>query len=188
MARKIVVNVSWNELDGLCTEMSRRVQEHYGVPALVVGISSPGYEVARRVAARWAGVPIVMARSHRGSTELKRTPIINALLKRIPRRVADMLRIAESSLGGRRQRPRRVEIPEVEFQMPRGATVLIVDDAADSGATLAGAIGAAEKRWPGARIVTATIATTRSSLLAEPDVSMMPRGTLVRFPWAVDAE
>lgn len=187
MVRKRVVTLSWNALDDLCEQLACKITALYGEPMLVVGISRPGYEVARRVAVRWTGVPVVMANSQRGLTPVKRSFIINALLKRIPRRVADMLRIAESSLCLKRKKPRRVEIPEMEFQISPGEMVLIVDDSADSGATLAGAIRVAGERWPGSRIITATITTTRSQLLVHPDVSLMPECTLVRLPWAIDA-
>ncbi|MBC7799187.1 MAG: hypothetical protein H7Z10_01075, partial [Gemmatimonadaceae bacterium] len=65
--------------------------------------------------------------------------------------------------------------------------VLIVDDAVDSGATLAAVLAEVRRLAPpGARIETAAITVTTAAPIATPDHALFNR-QLCRFPWSMDA-
>lgn len=66
------------------------------------------------------------------------------------------------------------------------ASVLLVDDAVDSGETMAAVIDFLKRAKPELRIHTAVITTTMSDPLTPPEFTLYHE-TLVRFPWSMDA-
>ncbi|WP_168203811.1 phosphoribosyltransferase [Humibacter ginsenosidimutans] len=71
--------------------------------------------------------------------------------------------------------------PELDFDSLVGRRVLLVDDVADSGRTLALAVGLLRER--GAEVRSATIYTKPGSI-AKPDFSWRETGLWINFPWS----
>lgn len=182
-----VVTLTEMSLDPLSRSLASEIDSVCGRPDLIVGISIPGMEIARRIAAQWPDVGVVGAESHRCGTPFKRLAPVRCILRRLPRPVADTLRVLESRFGSRTATARTVTLPAPMPQLSQCPLVLIVDDAVDSGATLLGAVNAVRAVYADARILTATIAVTRRDCACPPRFSALPPGLLVRFPWAPDA-
>lgn len=68
----------------------------------------------------------------------------------------------------------------------KGSRILIVDDAVDSGSTMASVINLLNQEFPGNIIRTAAITVTTSTSLVEVDYALYREGVLVRFPWSND--
>lgn len=182
-----VVTLTEMSLNPLSRSLASEIDSVCGRPDLIIGISTPGMEVARQIATQWQGIDVVGAKSHRSGTPFKRLAPVRWILRRLPRPVTDTLRVLESRFGSRPDAARTVTLPGAMPQLPQCPLLLIVDDAADSGATLLGAINALRAVYADARILTATIAVTRRDCACPPRFSALPPGLLVRFPWAPDA-
>ncbi len=166
---------------------------------LMIGIRTGGAFVAdaicREVCAL-AEVPRRDVRLQRASTP-GRSKAARGWLKRLPRPLLNILRMAESLWDGRHKPEQedvakaenRLDIPEecreiLTTTHPR--SVLIIDDAVDSGVTLAATVAALRKLAPDARIVTAVLTITRPDSIITPDIALYRDRTLMRFPWSND--
>ena len=78
---------------------------------------------------------------------------------------------------------RKVILPEL-----RGfRSILIVDDAVDSGKTLKTIVDEVRKKYLTAEIKTAVITVTTKQPIILPDYYLFYNHTLIRFPWSADS-
>jgi hypoxanthine phosphoribosyltransferase len=117
-------------------------------------------------------------------------------MRALPRQLTDLLRIWEVRLLSNR---RRVAIPiqpldasetaaivELAQNSPE-ARLLVVDDAVDSGVTLATVLQKLRQICPAhTQIRSAAITVTLDNPLVEPDFTLYRR-VICRFPWSFDA-
>lgn len=161
----------------------------------VVGIATGGKVVASAMLERHC-VPSAIVKCQRGSTGLKNR--IKFIIARLPRGLSRWLRTIEALAFAwmRRLRRKRRDKPGapgraviwVEGDAARvqsWASVLVVDDAVDSGETMAAVIDFLKRAKPGLCIHTAVITTTMRDPLVLPDFTLYHE-TLVRFPWSMD--
>ncbi|MDE5813785.1 MAG: phosphoribosyltransferase domain-containing protein, partial [Muribaculaceae bacterium] len=120
---------------------------------------------------------------------------IGRLLKRLPRRLLDSMRIAEAamlSLG--RKLKRHAPLPNTTIPDGLAATltttaqpqILVIDDAIDSGDTLYSIVETLRKTNPDARISIAVITETTSNPRIQSNYTLYRNRTLIRFPWSND--
>ncbi len=184
-----IVTLTEAEFSAACEALARKVHDSGFDYTLIAGIATGGWLVAQRMPS-----PRHVAVTKRRGAHMARRKLLPALVARLPRRVNDMLRIAESRLYALKTRvfppvPSHVEIsPELAAELSRepNGRILIVDDAVDSGATLLSVVEAVRKIVPEAEIRTAVITVTRPDAVITPDWSLYREGTIVRFPWAPD--
>ncbi|HET8995455.1 MAG TPA: phosphoribosyltransferase family protein, partial [Acetobacteraceae bacterium] len=125
-----------------------------GRPDALIGIRTGGLVVAEAMASALdEPLPVLPLTSRRAGTAAKsRIKLLPKLLKHAPRPVVDRLRVAELRLLSQRRR-RSVQQQHVDPQeaeairayltrLPPGRTALVVDDAVDSGVTLAAVLDA----------------------------------------------
>jgi len=168
-------------------------------PDLLVGIPTGGRFVAEAMNHAASGaIPICTLTCRRPSTRLKYTTgIVRSLLSRLPRAVLDRLRLIEHRLLTRtsshraatsRQFDQRELAAFDEWIARAGKTpsVLVVDDAVDSGVTLLEVLKTVRQHAPTARVRSAVITVTSDTPLVYPDFALY-YGQLCRFPWSVDA-
>ena len=120
---------------------------------------------------------------------------MKAWLRRLPRPILNLMRMAESiydSMTESRERNKalseaRITIPTdiSNFSIGSGR-VLIVDDAVDSGVTLSVVKERIAGIYPEADIKTAALTVTRDNPEIIPDFSLYTDHTLLRFPWSND--
>lgn len=130
----------------------------------------------------------------RPTTELK-TPGVARLLRRMPRPLLNLMRIAEAKWRERHYR-KSATAPPVPVEISEGLRrlleeepqpdVLVVDDAIDSGCTLFSVIDSLKKVNPAVRVCVAVVTVTMDSPRVQPDFSIYQNKTLVRFPWSSD--
>lgn len=178
--------------DASFAQMCRRLEALSAtyVPDAVVGIATGGEVVAGLM---WRNVPHYSIVAQRPSTAVKnRYKGLQRLMRRLPLWVCDMLRIAEARiLNVRQHTPPHISIdPAVAEALTNAQRILVVDDAIDSGATMAGVLKAlyalpcAEHR----RVRVAVVTVTTKHPLVVPQYCIYDNETLVRFPWSSDAQ
>jgi len=167
-------------------------------PTLLVGIRTGGLVVAEMMARTAAAVPVLPLTCRRGGTATKsRIPFLHALLGALPRRAVDALRLLEHRILSPR-RKRLATAPHIDHAEAavigarlaaahQAHRLLVVDDAVDSGVTLATVIELLRATCPPqTEIRSAVITVTLEEPRAEPDYTLY-RGVLCRFPWSFDA-
>ncbi len=181
-----------------CAALMGQVEASYA-PSLLVGVRTGGLVVAEAMA-RTAATPIAVAplTCRRGATGTKaRVPLLARTLSALPRPVTDGLRVLELRLSAGRRRARVptqvVDQAEAEAIATRarcgsvGRHLLVVDDAVDSGVTLATVLSVLRALCPaGTEIRSAVVTVTLDHPLVQPDFALH-RGILCRFPWSFDA-
>lgn len=180
-----VITLDPAAFDAACLRLEADVAAA-GVPDLVVGIASGGDRVAGRI---FGEVPHVSVSLRRPSTARKeRAGMLFGVLRRLPRRVADWLRMAEARILA--SRPARVMpltlAPDVAAAIAGAQRVLVVDDAVDSGATLRAVLDAVKSVAGDSAVRSAALTVTTEHPLAEPDHALWRKGVLIRFPWSKD--
>ena len=194
-----VVSFDRKSFAEVCAELMRRVNRE-GPPDVLIGIRTGGLVVAEAMATAVAGaVPILALTCRRPSSRHKpKSSTIRRLVAKLPRPLLDQLRLAEHAL----LTGRSTAVPRGEYQFAESElgsldawiatagkqpSLLIVDDAVDSGATLSVVLDAIRRRAPlGATIRSAAITVTTERPLAMPDYALYHR-QLCRFPWSLDA-
>lgn len=175
--------------DEAFSEACRRLEERtrsFG-PDLVVGIVTGGELVAGRM---FASVPHVSVESRRPTTAAKeRCGGVWRLVRRLPLWMRNSLRIAEARMlsAGKPREVGAVELsPSVASAIAGAGRVLIVDDAIDSGATMARVLEAVRGVGGERQTATAVINVTTKKHLVEPDYRLYVDRRLVRYPWSKD--
>jgi hypoxanthine phosphoribosyltransferase len=169
-------------------------------PDALVAIRTGGVFVAEAMArAAGSSLPILTITCRRPSTANKqRAAWVGALLRRLPRRLLDSLRVIEHRILTRPQvrppaAPYLFDAEELDalqnWFSTCGATpfLLVVDDAVDSGATLSHVMSMLRQRAsPGAILRSAVITVTTAAPIVTADYALY-NGQLCRFPWSHDA-
>ncbi len=181
--------------DAACADLIRMVERDYA-PALLVGVRTGGLVVAETMA-QVVPLPVLPLTCRRPSTSFKSLiPGLRPLLATLPEPVLNGLRRAEHRLiSGHRRATQAVHIDLDEAaaigdrlrNMRRDARVLVVDDAVDSGVTLATVLRTlTEASPPEVELRSAVITATTDDPAVDPDYALF-RGVLCRFPWSFDA-
>jgi uncharacterized protein len=182
------------EVEGLYVEV---VKSGYQ-PTHVVGIATGGAylsELLRDILPVGTDGPVFLkVRCQRPSTREKRKLRLDRILRRLPYLITDVMRIIEHTV--RQWRSTRVssnsslsvtelnETAAIDYSAFN--RVLILDDAADTGVTLATVEKYLQQRCPpGTQIRTAVLSKTGVRLLRNPDYQVFD-GVLLRFPWSFD--
>jgi hypoxanthine phosphoribosyltransferase len=181
--------------DAACADLMRISEQDYA-PSLLVGVRTGGLVVAETMA-RGTSLPVLPLTCRRPTTAFKsRVPGLKPILATLPEPLLNALRRAEHRLvsGHRRgARPTQIDLNEAIAignwlrMLGRGARVLVVDDAVDSGNTLATVLQTLRGVCPEAvELRTAVITVTLEDPAVVPDYALY-RGVLCRFPWSFDA-
>lgn len=188
----------------------KELQEKIGAarfePDAVLSIRRGGEFVGNLM---FADVPHYAITLQRSSTKRK-NGLFAAIIRHLPRFILDQMRIIEAWIAATSPTPALPTGEGVNFDLPiltpssegedanlpptpagragEGLRLLIVDDAVDSGATLAAIKKRAEMAYPNADIRTAAITVTTQSPLIIPDFYLYHNFTLIRFPWSIDSK
>ncbi len=193
-----LVTLKGTDFSIACADLMRLVELDYS-PDAIIGIRTGGLTVATAmgIVAR-SPAPVLPLTSRRVTTATKsHLPLLRSVLGNLPRPVVDALRRIEHRFvtAGRLQPGRQQRVDEAEVAaiaahlatLRKPARLLVVDDAVDSGTTLASVLRVLSEIFPaGGEIRSAAITQTLKSPLVIPDYVLF-RGTLCRFPWSFDA-
>ncbi len=169
-----------------CRRLAETVRADGYAPRLIVGIRNGGGYVAEEMAPLFPDSMLAFVELRRPSSARKGRGL-GRLLSRLPRRVLDLLRMAEARLLALRPRPScpRIEIlSELRRQLP--GQVLVVDDAVDSGITMQAVVEALRRARPDVEVRAAVITVTTGRPSVSPDYTLYNNHTLIRFPWSID--
>lgn len=191
---KSVVTVSEERLQVLGGALVDLMHDRGFVPEAVVGIANGGVRVVEALPKR-EGLAAWSCRLQRPGTERRKG--LSRLLCRLPYPVTNLLRVLEDWLHGRRA----VTVPaptatlandleriSAEIERRGIHRVAVIDDAADSGATLACVMNCLRESLPDSvdlrsAVITATRSPERAAII--PDFHLFDL-TLLRFPWSLD--
>lgn len=196
-----------HNFDEACRELAQMIEASGFHPDMIVGIATGGDYVAQRLQHHMHPTPALASISlQRPSTKAK-AGLLSRIVRHLPRQVCDALRIIESKILTITDRTRAKTIQEIPIPqkikeaIAKGSKkILIADDAIDSGQTMLTVAKALEKaqaqtnrkaeitnKNQKAEIKSAAITKTRPNPLINPDYTLIPTPTIVRFPWAPDA-
>jgi hypoxanthine phosphoribosyltransferase len=194
-----VVSLDRRRFDDVCAELMRHVTNDH-CPDAIIGIRTGGLVVAEAMAKAAGGdVPVLAVTCRRPSSRHKpSSSVVRRAVAHLPRPLLDQLRVIEHAVLTRKP----AAAPQGEYQFDENElhdlddwmagsgqrpSLLIVDDAVDSGTTLSIVLGAIRQRAPrAATIRSAAITVTTERPLASPDYALFHR-QLCRFPWSLDA-
>ena len=191
-----VLTFSRSTFDSACADLLAQVERDYR-PDMLIGIRTGGLLVAEAMArASGRALPVAAVTCRRFGTAAKRyVPLLASLLAVLPRTLADALRIAELRLlsAGRARGGRHpvdpAEIAGIGARLGAGSEpirLLVVDDAVDTGVTLASVMHALRDAYPRATLRSAVVTVTLRSPLLKPDFTLYQE-VVCRFPWSLDA-
>lgn len=176
-----VRDIRLDEIEELMGRLARQVRERRFEPTVVVYLED-GARVPAVWLARRTGWPLLPLRIQRPDVRWKRlaAPLIGLL----PSAVSGWLRRGEARRKFHVRGPRIIRYAPVTDLT--GQRVLVLDDAADSGATILKA-----REWLGARgarpadVAVAVLAATTASGRETVDACLFE--SLCRFPWSADS-
>lgn len=151
-------------------------------PQLIVGIPRGGSYVGQIIAREYADAEYIEIGGQRAGTPRKGR--LSWLLRLLPTFVVDRLRMAEARRLARRKHT--VGLLPSPSSLPAASRILVVDDAVDSGATMAAVVNFLKRALPESSVRSAAITVTTPSPLIEPDYAIYRGDTLIRFPWSND--
>jgi hypoxanthine phosphoribosyltransferase len=182
-----------DELSKAARTLFEEVREDGFDPDVIVGVPTAGSWVAVAMYEQFPDRQVVEVGASRGSTKWKRARPVAAVIRRTPAWLQDAVRAVEHVVHTRRGRrvtkPRR----ELSVSMTDRAvltslvepTVLVVDDAVDTGETLRAVTGFVQELAPGCRLRTAALSVTAPDLRVAVDHHLYSE-VLLSGPWSLD--
>lgn len=187
MAKPRVITLHDSQFKDACRKLAAEVARA-AEPQLIIGILNGGGEVGRLIHKRFPGAEYAEPSLRRKSS--KRKSRLAKLLRKLPTAAVDTLRLFEARRLERKPKDSIAPFTlpeEVASAAKKAKSILIVDDAVDSGMTMLRVRDAVKKAAPAdASIFTAAITVTTSNPLINPDFALFRNKTLIRFPWSND--
>lgn len=179
-----------------CSQLSLRVKAESIDPSLIIGIREGGAEVARLMRNDFPEAAYCEVRLSRPSSQQKSQGLTQRLLCSMPVWLCNVLRIVESRVNEWRSKEKEpVRIGEIHLpddvasllkDLGEKATVLLVDDAIDTGATIRQARLQLLEQFPAITLRVAVITVTIPHPICDADFCLYHNRTLCRFPWSND--
>ncbi len=178
-----IKTLNWNDFNAACNDLRSLVDKSGFHPDAVIAIPRGGCYLQN---AAWSDCRrLVMSLPGHKPATLKKYAAF--FLRRLPLAVRDRIRIWDARrLVGRANHmdSTAISLPEIDSTIK---TILLLDDAVDSGATLSAISTCIKKSHPDIDIKSAVITVTSSQPLCIPDFYLYNNSTLVRMPWSIDA-
>lgn len=180
-----VITLNPIEFAQACARLQQMIASTAVHPEVVIGIASGGDFVAQQI---FPQLPHCSVTLRRPSTARKERKWVKAVVKSLPLWLRDRLRLLEAKrLAHKTPKPVATELIELPDLILNSKTVLVVDDAVDSGVTLHTVVQAIKQRYPQAEVLTAVLNVTTLNPLIKPDFVLYPQAeVLIRFPWSID--
>ncbi len=161
-------------------------------PDMIVGIHNGGGHVVEGIKnEKYFNPDIFEYVKVQRSIGIKNKPVVRQLLKHLPYFILDIIRIAESYMvrqSIKNLNKENVTNCKIDLKLKNTKavkTILIVDDAIDTGKTMFTVKSNLLRIFPDAEIKIAVISWTIENSIEKPDFYLY-KGELVRFPWSKD--
>ena len=182
-----VITLNRETAQKLSKELLSKAVDSGFVPDLVLAVRSGGAQAGALMAPFLPpGCEILECSTVRKSGRLKKHFLKN-ILKRLPQRMLDILRVLEAKTFKNKSRGKILKV-DLPASIERFHKILVVDDAVDSGATLLAVVSAVRDINPATEIRTAAITVTSAEASGLCDFYIYNNETLIRFPWSMDAK
>ena len=189
-----VITLNQEEFETCCRQLGEQCSACGYRPDCLVGIRKGGAYVSAQIARCFPGAEHFDVSISRPTTRHKGSAF-RALVGGLSRPVQDFMRKVESRVRTwlhTERRAVRVALLDHDFlaflSRHPDAKVLIVDDAIDSGITMARLLKSLTSQFPKLTITTAVITVTTLNPAVQPDYALYRDQTLIRFPWSSDAK
>jgi hypoxanthine phosphoribosyltransferase len=191
-----VVNLAGKQFVLACEELACKITSLYS-PDIMISIKTGGAYVGKQILEKMDNSDVKYAEVmiQRGHTRRKEKKWIHIVIKKIPKFLADWIRIGESAtlyIKSRLKKP--VRSGEIQFRediinllREGGKNILLVDDSIDSGASMEFLHSYLKKTYPSNTIKIAVIAVTTNNPIIDADFYIYHNWTQARFPWSHDA-
>ncbi len=178
-------------------KLLQAVQDDSFKADILIGIATGGVYISRPIheslkAQAWQGSYHEIT-LQRASTKTKKALYLKKVFKYLPYSILNILRILENNLSEKLKnktyqghREKEVVLNEVlKEEISKAKTLLLIDDAIDSGTTLVSVKNVIQNLNPMLDIRTAVLTVTHKKPYIEADYTLY-RNTLLRCPWAED--
>lgn len=184
-----VITVDNNELISCCDSLQKSVLSSGFYPDLILGIESGGIQVATILASFFKEKPMKLEFCHpvRFSSVSKKSFFKNHL-KKLPVGILNFLRMVEFKFFFKRKNRKEFQKIVLPPDIGNFKKILVVDDAVDTGVTLKEVVQKIKNINPQSEILSAVITMTKNNPIIIPDYAIYRNGTLIRFPWSIDAK
>lgn len=192
-----VITTSYNLLQKLSIQTAENIIQNDFVPDIIIGIATGGVYVSRPVRDTliehgWKG-HYFEVRLSRSSTEKKKKFNIGMLLKMMPYFILNILRnlevtafeLTKPKIFDSRKENKVVFPPELERDIFLAKSVLLIDDAIDTGNTVLAMKNVIQRLNANVDVKVAVLTVTHKRPFIEPDFTLYRR-VLLRCPWAED--
>jgi len=189
-----VVDVTGNDIENYASSLYDYLVGR-GVPlddVVVLGVASGGVPIAEKVRDRLSlnghspHFREVVCR--RPFTKVKKESYLSSIflsvLKAMPRFMLDLMRVVEHAVNSRKRTVGREVVFSEAFS--DAETVIIVDDAVDSGYSLKRVFDEVKAMSSSNIIITSAYVVTQENPVFHPDFVVLEK-SLARFPWSLDA-
>lgn len=189
-----VIDLSYSGLEDVCKGMAENIMSDSEFQFdIAIGIASGGIPVAKLLTKYLNNIPVVHVRASRTTTSMKSASVIKQLILRLPRPVLNLLRVIEHFVQVRNpsavDRNISVEADTLKVISSQSVqNILIVDDAVDSGRSLAQVVNFIRKHNQNCHIATCAVVVTSLARTAHKPDYFKYSDVLIRFPWAADAK
>jgi len=198
LKQRDVVTFDRDGFDVACASLMQLVVQD-GEPDAIIGIRTGGLYVAESMAKSVGfSLPVMSLTCRRPSTKTKsKFSAVKKIVSSLPRPVVDKLRMIEHAMltkKPQRSRPEGYSFDQSELAIVEdwlreagpNPSIVVVDDAVDTGTTLSLVLDAVSQRAPGGQVRSAVITVTTALPWATPRYTLFRR-QLCRFPWSLDA-
>lgn len=175
-----------------CHQLSCRVKAGGCSPSVIIGIQHGGAEVARQMRNDFPEAAYCEVRLSRPGTEQKSNGLAHRLLQHLPLWMCNTLRIVESRVNEWRSKGKdpvrigTIRLPQDITSTLSNPSILLIDDAIDTGATIQQARLQLLEQFPDITIRVAVITVTIPHPICDADFCLYHNRTLCRFPWSND--
>lgn len=196
---KKVITLNDDTLRSSLSALWVRIGSELGYPDCIIGIAEGGLYCAE-IMSELTGAPTYSVRLTRPTTEIKKRSFNGRIIGMMPylisnpmRRLEDAwlsLREEKASAGGRLRDTPCLQIDAEKIgavvRAKKFRHLVVIDDAVDSGVTLASVVSALRASVPdGTKVSTAVITQSRTNPRIVPDIALFKK-CLCRFPWSLD--
>lgn len=180
---KRVITLNNEKFAEWCAELIDEIRSKGFIPDVIVGIQTGGEYVAKEISKNIRTQHVLeVVCLQRSSTPKKKR--IKKLISLMPLWVSDILRIIESKIFSfNKKKSCFKELPD-SLKGIDSKSILLCDDAVDSGATMLAVLDKLKMENPKANIKTASLTVTTPNPLILPDYFLSKN--LLRFPWSLD--
>jgi hypoxanthine phosphoribosyltransferase len=198
LKQRDVVTFDREAFDEACGSLMQLVVQD-GWPDVLIGIRTGGLFVAESMAKSVGySLPVLSLTCRRPSSAAKsKFGAVKKIVSSLPRPVVDKLRVIEHAMLTKKMpstRPEGYSFDQGELailddwlrEAGPNPSIVVVDDAVDSGTTLSLVLDAVSQRAPGGQVRSAVITVTTAKPWATPRYTLYRR-QLCRFPWSLDA-